>query len=770
MSVAVRVSAAVVLALVAWLSVLALSPPDVPGTALSTDFSATRALEAVAPIVESPRPTGAPEHDRAAERLVAQLQALGLEVVVQQATACAHAVDWVHCAHVRDVVARLRGSEGSQAVALVAHYDSVPNAPGAADDGSGVATLLETARALKEGNPLRNDVILIFDDAEEDGLLGAVAFTRDPPWGKSIRVVLNFDARGARGGSTMFDASADDGVLVAALAGTPHPVSNSLVSSLAGVLPNDTDGTIFKSAGYATMSFAFIDGFEHYHRATDSQDTLDPRSVQHQGSYALSLARRLGNADLTETRAPSPVYFDVFGQIIVAYPPWVGSVLTALAGVLLLAALVRAGVGKQVSVAGFALGFGLPLLALLGSVAASAGLSWLVLLLAPRLPLVAHGGIALAPHVALVAAVCVALTGWTRGSRTPIELALGSLTLWILGAVATAVWAPRAGFLFHVPAVVAAAALLVASGKIPETARFLLVCAGAIPLVYLMALLSFSLLLMAGGAMPTVAAASVAVLLAMLVGPISWCLPGASARHGAAFLAVSSLLLAGITVLVARSDRTTPRPDSIGYALDADSGQALWVSDDRQPDAATRPLLGDSPRRSELLAVDPWAGQVLSAPAPSLPLAPPEVRVVHDVADGAKRTLSLRVVSPRGARCITLWEASGARVRSVRVDGLEPFPIVRFSPETDKRLWHAMAGAPPHDFWSVVLCAPGPGFDVDLEVDPQVRLELHAVDVTAGLPAGTPGVDRPPSVIPSQWSDDTRVAKRFDVCSPSPCR
>ena len=58
-----------------------------------------------------------------------------------------------------------------------AHYDSMPMTPGAADCGSCVATLLETARALLAGPPLQNDVILVFTDDEElDPMAGADAF------------------------------------------------------------------------------------------------------------------------------------------------------------------------------------------------------------------------------------------------------------------------------------------------------------------------------------------------------------------------------------------------------------------------------------------------------------------------------------------------------------------------------------------------------------------------------------------------------------------
>ena len=58
-----------------------------------------------------------------------------------------------------------------------------PRRAGAADDGSGVAALLETARALRAGPPPRNDVIFLFTDGEERGLLGSQAFLARGPVG-----------------------------------------------------------------------------------------------------------------------------------------------------------------------------------------------------------------------------------------------------------------------------------------------------------------------------------------------------------------------------------------------------------------------------------------------------------------------------------------------------------------------------------------------------------------------------------------------------------
>ena len=62
-------------------------------------------------------------------------------------------------------------------LALAGHYDTVPTTPGAGDDTSALATMLETARALVAAPILRNDVILIFTDEEEYGQSGAKAFT-----------------------------------------------------------------------------------------------------------------------------------------------------------------------------------------------------------------------------------------------------------------------------------------------------------------------------------------------------------------------------------------------------------------------------------------------------------------------------------------------------------------------------------------------------------------------------------------------------------------
>jgi hypothetical protein len=150
-------------------------PDPVPASAPPTEFSSGRALEHVRAIAKEPYPMDSPENAAVRDYLVKELRTLGVEPEVQRATA-AHTwfIRFAEAGTPENVLARLEGTNnGGKAFLLMAHYDSVPTGPGASDDGAGVAAMLETLRALKAGPPLKNDVIFLFTDGEERGLLGA---------------------------------------------------------------------------------------------------------------------------------------------------------------------------------------------------------------------------------------------------------------------------------------------------------------------------------------------------------------------------------------------------------------------------------------------------------------------------------------------------------------------------------------------------------------------------------------------------------------------
>jgi hypothetical protein len=204
-----RAYAAVALLLLCAASILRVARPPtaVPATAPDTVFSVERAMRHVTQIAQQLHPMGTADHDRVRDYIVGQLSALGLHAEIQQTTAIG--TRYQQAGRVQNILARLPGSDsGGKAVLIMAHYDGVEAGPAASDDGAGSAALLETLRALRARNrPLAHDVIALFTDGEEAGLLGAAAFVREHPSAKDVAFVLNFEARGTSGRSFMFETA-----------------------------------------------------------------------------------------------------------------------------------------------------------------------------------------------------------------------------------------------------------------------------------------------------------------------------------------------------------------------------------------------------------------------------------------------------------------------------------------------------------------------------------------------------------------------------------
>ena len=230
-------------------------PAAKPAEAPSTEFSSGRAMAIVRAIARSPHQTGTPENERVRGSLVKTLTDLGL----RPRSRC-QKTRVLHC---ETCLGRLKGQgpAGKKALLLCAHYDTGQYSPGAGDDASGVAVVLETLRAIKAGPSLDRDVIALLDDGEERGLQGSKLFVAEHPWASDVGVVLNFDARGSSGPSFMFETSAGNGWLIRQFAlASPRPLAISVSMDVYPILGNDTDLTSFKRAGVAGLNFAFIGG------------------------------------------------------------------------------------------------------------------------------------------------------------------------------------------------------------------------------------------------------------------------------------------------------------------------------------------------------------------------------------------------------------------------------------------------------------------------------------------------------------------------------
>jgi Zn-dependent M28 family amino/carboxypeptidase len=199
-----------------------------------------------------------------------------------------------------------RGAGAKQAPLLIgAHYDTVMASPGADDNASALAVLLEVADRLKRG-AVRRPVWLVAFCLEEDGLLGSRAFAarlkktgqalagaiilecvgyasqeagsqRTPP-GVSIPVPTVGNFLGIIGN----EASRN---LVATVEGSARRFSSQLptlaltVPSRGETLPDvrRSDHAAFWDEGYPAVMLTDTANFRnpHYHQPSDTVDTLD---------------------------------------------------------------------------------------------------------------------------------------------------------------------------------------------------------------------------------------------------------------------------------------------------------------------------------------------------------------------------------------------------------------------------------------------------------------------------------------------------------------
>ena len=189
----------------------------------------------------------------------------------------------------------------ARTIVVSAHYDhlGVRNGrvyPGADDNASGVAVLLECARYLRV-QPPRHRVLFAAFDAEEGGLKGAEAFVRNPPVPRSaIAIDVNFDMVGRDVHHTVFAAGTYEYPwLVPILEPVRH---RSTVTVEYGhdrprhhtSDPDDwtrqSDHGRFYEAGIPFVYFG-VEDHPDYHQPGDTTDTIDPAFFGHMAETLL---------------------------------------------------------------------------------------------------------------------------------------------------------------------------------------------------------------------------------------------------------------------------------------------------------------------------------------------------------------------------------------------------------------------------------------------------------------------------------------------------
>jgi hypothetical protein len=300
-------------------------PNVLPSNAPPASFSAERAYATLGRVLgpERPHPVSSNENAAVRARIQQEFAALGVKSSTYTAFACNawRGFASIPCATVTDILAEVVPGEG-KAIVLLAHYDSVPAGPGASDDEAGVATVLETARALRSraGKSL-HPVLAVITDGEEAGLLGAQAFLQNPALRARVGAVVNVEARGTRGRSLLFQTSPGDGNLIDLYArSVPYYATSSLYAEIYRLLPNDTDLTLFIKQGFPSFNFAFSDNVADYHTPLDRRDNLSKRTLQEQGDNMLGVAAKLERTNYAALAGRDAVYLDIFGAVLPRFP------------------------------------------------------------------------------------------------------------------------------------------------------------------------------------------------------------------------------------------------------------------------------------------------------------------------------------------------------------------------------------------------------------------------------------------------------------------
>lgn len=702
-----------------------------------SEFSTRRALEKVKEISRKPHFTGSAGHEAVARYLLAELRNLGLQPSIQQGFTMTESGTLVKS---KNILARIKGTANSKALLLLSHYDSAPHSysHGASDDASGIGTILESVRAfLHAGTKHKNDIIILFTDAEELGLNGAALFVTRHHWAKEVGLALNFEARGSSGpGYMLMETNNGNQKMVDgfAAAGAPYPVSNSLMYSIYKMLPNDTDLTVFRENGNIQgFNFAFIDSHYNYHTAQDTYAHLDPNTLAHQGSYLFPLLKHFSNTDLTNLdSSDDKVYFNV-PFAFVSYPfGWILPMLIIAFGLFVI--FVFIGLGKQLLRMDEIVRGALPFFGALIVAGLLTFFGWkLLLVVYPQYNDILQGFTYnghdyIYAFVSLTLAVCFLF--YQKNARRNAEMNQSIVPLFIWLVINLVIFFKLRGAAFLLLPVISSMFML-GYYVLTQKSNLVLNLILAVPTLVIVA--PFIQMFPIGLGLKILAGSSVLAVLAFaLLLPVF-----GSFTHKKAWSLLFLLLAVGFFVKAHQSSgygAGKARPNSLVYILDADTGKASWATYDTNPDAWTKAYLGENPQPATALnhnkLYSKYGSQyTFMAAAPSKPLAKPTIEFLLDSVKGDRRLYRIRISANRKVNRYDIFTKNALQIGDLKANGVKAvdFKSNIASKTSNKILSYYVVGNEPLELEFSIKANEELNLDLiesafDLMQNPQIRM------------------------------------------------
>lgn len=640
----------------------------------NSEFSLNNAQNLLKEFTSETHYTGSSNKQEVQKFLMEQLRLLGLEVELQSGIAwSANAKRSTRAENILGKLPAKNKTASSRTLLLMTHYDSATHSSyGASDAGSGVVTILESLRAfIASETEFTNDILVVFTDAEEIGLLGAEVFVNEYQNLDDIALALNFEARGSGGRSYMFmETPGHNAQLLNGFeqAKVNTPIANSLMYSIYKRLPNDTDLTIIKNNGNIPgFNFAFIGDHFDYHTAQDTAGRLDPETLMQQGNYLTGTLNYFSKANLNELEADQDMIYTNFpGLGLISYSYNWNIPLLVIAYITFLI-LVFLGLGHgRLSVGGIMKGFAPLFLSLILSIGLST-LAWRMLQnIYPQYKDILHGFTYngyeyIAAMMSFTVTIFFLVYYRSMRNKNRINLLVAPLFSWMFLNLIMIIFLPGGSFLI-IPVFFGLFMFYWALFRTSRTYLVYVLC--LMPILFIV--LPFTRMFPVGLGLKSMGAASFFLILILSLGMGLW-----NSIRGRKWMVFSSFAI-GVFFMFkadAKSDYNLERkrPNSLNYVYDASMNKSFWETYDLNFDTYTAPYFSEEykkgPYRGKSGNGKYRTGIQFHSEAPAVELAMPQVEYKLD----SLGTYHLKIKTSRLAKRFDL--------RSRQIDAIQDLVI-----------------------------------------------------------------------------------------------